>query len=184
MQQTLYLIRHTRPRIDAGICYGQLDVGLADSFAAEARWVAGCLPAPQLIVSSPLRRCQTLATHLAHAHGCPLRCDERLMEMHFGDWEGRAWNDIARSEIDAWSADMLHYSPPRGESALQVTQRVDALLDELERLPLQHIALVGHGGSMRAALANLAGIPLGSTLSWQIDFGSVVAARRQVAARP
>lgn len=184
MRQTLYLIRHTRPHIEAGICYGQLDVGLADSFGAEANWTDSCLPALQLIISSPLQRSQLLANHLAQSHGCEFRCDERLLEMHFGDWEGRAWNDIARSEIDAWSADPMHYSPPRGESALQVTQRVGALLDELAYLPLQHIALVAHGGSMRAALAHVAGISLISTLSWQIDFGSVVAVRRNLAMRP
>ncbi|HEY6096364.1 MAG TPA: alpha-ribazole phosphatase [Gallionellaceae bacterium] len=178
MQQTLYLVRHTRPLIEAGICYGQLDVGLADSFAAEAAAVAASLPTPQLILSSPLQRSHRLAAYLAQIYDCELRCDERLKEMHFGDWEGRAWNDIERSELEAWSADILNFTPPHGESALQLTQRVSALLDELAHLPLQRIALVAHGGSMRAVLAHAAGIPLSTTLSWQIDFGSVVAVRR------
>ena len=42
--QTLYLIRHTAPDIAPGTCYGQLDIGAADSFEEEAshvlRWLA------------------------------------------------------------------------------------------------------------------------------------------------
>lgn len=177
MAKTLYLVRHTTPQIAAGICYGQTDVAVTDSFIDEAAEVSDWLPPPELIISSPLQRSQRLATFLAQAHHCELRSDDRLMEMHFGDWEGKAWQDIARSEIDAWSADTLHYAPPSGESAQQMSLRVQSMLRDVARLPQQHIALVAHGGSIRAALAQLAGIPLPQTLGWQIDYGAVIGAQ-------
>jgi alpha-ribazole phosphatase len=99
------------------------------------------------------------------------------MEMNFGNWEGRAWNDIARSEIDAWSADILHYTPPNGESAQQMMLRVQGMLQDLAQLPQQRIALVAHGGSIRAMLAQLAGMPLSHTLNWQIEYGAVISTR-------
>ncbi len=34
---TIYLIRHTKVAVKPGICYGQSDVGLADSFNKEAK---------------------------------------------------------------------------------------------------------------------------------------------------
>ncbi len=175
--KTLYLIRHTTPRIAAGICYGQLDMDVSDSYPEEAGRVSSWLAPVELIITSPLRRSHCLAAHLAQTQRCELRCDTRLLEMHFGDWEGCAWSDIARSEIDAWSADTLHYTPPGGESAQQMVSRVHSLLAELAQLPQRRIALVAHGGSIRAVLAQLAGIPLLQTLSWQIDYGTVISAR-------
>lgn len=174
MVKTLTLVRHTTPDIARGICYGQLDVDVAESFAAEAAAVTDALEAAELIITSPLQRTHLLAEHLASAYGCELLQDPRLMEMHFGDWEGRAWNDIARAEIDAWTTDVLHYMPPNGESAQQMMQRVHSLMQYLAELPQRHIAVVAHGGSIRAVLAQLAGISLSRTLDWQIDFGAVI----------
>ncbi|MDO8206433.1 MAG: histidine phosphatase family protein, partial [Gallionella sp.] len=139
--QTLYLIRHTRPDIAPGLCYGQLDVGLSGSFAEEANAVLNWLPPLDLIISSPLLRTRKLAEFLALERHCELGSDARLMEKNFGVWEGRAWDDIARHEIDAWASDVMSYAPTGGESAQQVMLRVQAFLQELTRLPQQNIAL-------------------------------------------
>lgn len=175
--KTLTLIRHTAPRIAPGICYGRLDMDVAQSFAAEAATVSNWLHPIELLITSPLLRTRRLAEHLAAEHGCELHGNARLMEMNFGDWEGRAWKDIARSEIDAWSADILHYTPPNGESVQQMMWRVQSLMQDLAQLPQQHIALVAHGGSIRAVLAQLASIPLSDTLKWQIEYGAVISTR-------
>ena len=170
----LTLIRHTTPDIAPGICYGQMDIGVSKSFADEAAAVSGWLSPPELIITSPLQRTRRLAEYLASQFQCELRSHAGLLEMHFGDWEGRSWSDIPRSEIDAWSADMLNYTPPNGESAQQLMRRVENMLQDLALLPQQHIAIVAHGGSIRALLAQLAGIPLSQTLSWQIEYGAVI----------
>lgn len=182
--QTLTLIRHTRPDIAAGICYGQLDADVADSFETEMAAVTKWLSPPEIIITSPLQRTRRLAEHLATLHQCELRSHTGLLEMHFGDWEGRAWNDISRSEIDAWSEDVLHYSPPNGESAQQLMRRVGSMLQELVQLPQQHIAIVAHAGSIRAVLAQLAVVPLSQTLNWQIDYGTVITTRLSAKSSP
>ena len=175
--QTLYLIRHTRPDIPAGTCYGQLDIGLVDDFAAHAHDIADLLPPPDLIITSPLQRTRQLAEHLAAAHRCELRRDARLIEKNFGAWEGKAWDDIPRDEIDAWATDLLGYAPPGGESAQQLLQRVEEVLEDITLLPQQEIAIVAHGGSIRAMLALIAEEPLVSTLVWGIEYGAVIAVR-------
>ena len=175
--QTLYLIRHTTPRIASGICYGQLDMDVTDSFASEAAEVLNRLPPVELVIASPLLRAQRLGEHLAQQQRCTLRSDARLMEIHFGDWEGRAWSDIERGEIDAWAADTLNYASPNGESAQQMLQRMRDALRDVTQLPQRHIALVAHGGSIRALLALLADIPLAHTLNWQIEYGAVIGIR-------
>jgi alpha-ribazole phosphatase len=176
--KTLTLIRHTAPQIAPGICYGQLDMDVAENFLAEAAAVSNWLHPIELLITSPLLRTRRLAEHVAAEHDCELQSNARLMEMNFGDWEGRAWNDIARSEIDAWSADILNYTPPNGESAQQMMRRVQSLMQDLAQLPQQHIAVIAHGGSIRAVLAQLAGIPLSQTLNWQIEYGAVISTRR------
>ena len=177
--KTLYLIRHTPPQIASGICYGQLDVDVTEQFAEQAADISNWLPPVELIITSPLQRTRKLAEFLATQQGCEMHSDHRLMEMHFGDWEGRAWHDIARSEIDAWSADVMHYTPPNGESAQQLMRRVQQLLQDMTLLPQQHIAIVAHGGSIRAVLAQQAAIPLSQTMSWQIDCGAVIGVAAQ-----
>lgn len=175
--QTLYLIRHTKPNIEPGICYGHLDLSVADSFDAEATRVLHSLPALELIIASPLLRTHRLGEFLAQELQCPLRSDTRLIEKHFGTWEGKAWDDIPRREIDAWAADLMDYAPPGGESARHLMQRVQEFMDDLAQLPQQHIALVAHGGSLRALLALIADIPLTDTLNWTMEYGAVVCVR-------
>jgi alpha-ribazole phosphatase len=172
--KVITLIRHTTPRIASGICYGQLDLEVADSFEHEAAVVASWLPPVDLIISSPLQRAHKLAAYLATRQHCELHLHEGLKELNFGDWEGRAWQDIPRVEIDQWSAEVMNYAPPNGESPHQMQVRVQTMLQALMRLPWQHIALVAHGGSIRAVLAEMAGIPLVETLKWHIDFGAVI----------
>jgi alpha-ribazole phosphatase len=175
--QTLYLIRHTTPAIAPGICYGQLDVGVTESFTAEANDVLHYLPPPQLILTSPLLRTRRLAEHLAQAHGCELRSDARLLEKHFGAWEGKAWNDIARSEIDAWAENFMGYAAQGGESAQQVMLRVQSLLREVAQMPQENIALVAHAGSIRAMLAVMGGVKLADVLEWEVGMGAVIGVR-------
>ncbi len=177
--QTIYLIRHTRPRIAPGICYGQLDIDVADSFEEEASNVLHGLPQLELVIASPLLRAKRLGEYLAQARHCELRSDARLMEKHFGAWEGKEWDDIARGEIDAWAADVMGHAPPGGESARQVMQRVQAFMRDLAQLPRQNIALVAHGGSIRAMLAQIASVPLTNTLNWQMEYGAVICMRSE-----
>ncbi|MCK9200752.1 MAG: alpha-ribazole phosphatase [Gallionella sp.] len=172
--QTLYLIRHTKPDIAPGICYGQLDLDIAASFENEANLILRCLPQLELVIASPLLRAHRLGEFIAQEQQCPLRSDARLMEKHFGAWEGKPWDDIPRHEIDAWAADVLDYTPPGGESAQHLMQRVQEFMRDLAQLPQQHIALVAHGGSIRALLALLADMPLAGTLNWAMEYGAVV----------
>ena len=74
---------------------------------------------------SPLQRCEQLARYLiALRPDLASNPDPRLREMDFGDWEGRPWADIARSEIDAWTQDFAHPPPGGGENLHSMLARV------------------------------------------------------------
>ncbi|MEL6687024.1 MAG: histidine phosphatase family protein, partial [Pseudomonadota bacterium] len=96
----LILLRHTTPEVQPGTCYGQLDLDVAATFKAEAEKAYRALPAIDRIVTSPLKRCRTLAQFIADRKQLSLEEDLRLMEMDFGAWEGTPWDDIPRAEID------------------------------------------------------------------------------------
>ncbi|MCK6411967.1 MAG: alpha-ribazole phosphatase family protein [Azonexus sp.] len=157
----LYLIRHPRPLIAAGVCYGQLDIP-AENPARAAAALYPQVPPGLPLWSSPLRRCRDLARALAAeaggmaGEGVSLRLDARLAEINFGLWEGRPWDAIPRAEIDAWAADVGGYAPPGGESPWQLQARV---LDFFNRLPEQDAVIVTHAGVIRSLLAADQGLP-------------------------
>lgn len=133
----LWLVRHAQPLIDAGICYGRLDMAAdADATAECAARLAAQLPTGLRVVSSPLQRCEQLA-HALHALRPDLayKTDGQLQEMDFGQWEGCAWQDIPHAELDAWTSDFAHYQAGHdGESVTAFMARVGAAFDGLKLL--------------------------------------------------
>ena len=129
---TLWMVRHAQPLVGAGICYGQLDVK-ADVRATQtcAQALANILPPDITVVTSPLQRCEQLSQAL-HAERPDLRFEKnaQLQEMNFGAWENRPWADIARAELDAWTADFANYKPgDNGESVTAFMTRVACAFD-------------------------------------------------------
>ncbi|MCK2096992.1 alpha-ribazole phosphatase family protein [Thauera aromatica] len=150
----LHLIRHPRPAVEPGICYGQHDVGLAECPAAVAARLRPLLPPDYALYASPLARARLLAEEL----GTPL-LDARLKEMHFGDWEGRSFAAIGPA-IDAWAADPLGFRAPGGESARELAARALDWLAELQQAaPAQPVVVVAHGGPLRVLAGHLLGLP-------------------------
>lgn len=169
----LYLIRHPPPDIAPGLCYGATDLVLAGGpcvTAATAATISTQLPPALPLFSSPLRRCLALAKSL---HPAPVS-DPRLAEMNFGAWEMRAWNDIERTELDAWAAAPLHYTPPGGESVSHMQQRVLDFLAELHRLQHEAVALVTHAGVMKIISGHARHLPPADWMPLRFACGSVV----------
>lgn len=152
----LILIRHPRPDVAPGICYGSSDVpahatALNEGAAALAPQLATAIAGGYRLYSSPLRRCTALAAMLGD-----FSPDPRLQEMGFGAWELRSWPDIPRGEVDAWAADLLDYRPGGGETVREVAGRVRSFLGDLRNDAI----IVCHAGIMRLMAAIAAGEPL------------------------
>jgi len=173
----LHLIRHPRPAVEPGICYGQTDLGLAECPATVADRLRPLLPESFTLHASPLARARLLAEKL----GTP-RLDNRLKEIHFGDWEGRSFTDIG-SAIDDWAADPLGFRPPGGESPREMATRVLQWLAEHGLTPRtpdaagiraspplpDALVVVAHGGPLRAIAGHLLGMPPERWIG--LDFG-------------
>jgi alpha-ribazole phosphatase len=170
---TVWLIRHPAPDLAPGICYGQLDLGLAEPAARTAADLRARLPPLALVASSPLQRCRQLALLL---HPAP-EFDDRLAEMHFGQWEGRSWETIDRAALDAWAADPFGYAPPGGESARAMAARVVSFAADFSRrikaqAAVRDVAVVAHQGPLRVLAAHWQGEPESAWLTRQFRFAS------------
>lgn len=145
------MVRHAQPLVDAGTCYGQLDMP-ADARAtlACAQALVKILPPGINVAASPLQRCEQLTVALlAAAPDLTVKKDARLQEMNFGAWEGQRWADIARAELDAWTADFDGYRVGgSGESVSAFMARVAAAFDELPRA--ENTLWITHAGVIRA----------------------------------
>lgn len=173
----LHLMRHPRPEIASGICYGQSDIAADHLHCRQvAQNLLTQLPAGLAIISSPLQRCRALANLLHPA----AQLDARLMEMHFGAWEMQSWNDIARTEIDAWAADVAGYAPGSGESVTVMAARVISFLRDLGMRSETELGIVAHAGSIRLIFAYQTGMtPLELALAvasnrHEIGFGECI----------
>lgn len=178
----LILVRHPAPDVASGICYGSSDVAVAPHILAAARaGLTASLPAYLPLYTSPLSRCADLASQLAgDLQASQYTQDARLMEMDFGSWELRAWQDIGHGEIDAWACDLAHYRPGGGENVLAMARRIAAFLDELLREQHAAVIIICHAGTIRLLSALQAGLPLAETAllaaasTHKIAYGAVV----------
>jgi len=164
----VFLIRHPRPLIEAGICYGRLDVDCEDPLPVAAR-IRSRFPDGTPVIASPLRR----ARQLAEALDPQARIDARLSEINFGDWEGQAWNDIDRESINAWAADVLGFTPPGGESVASLQRRSIDFATSLDSKNSPRVALVTHAGIIRALIGHWQQLPVAVWTQLKFDFGSV-----------
>lgn len=172
----LYLIRHTQPDIPAGICYGQTNLDLAESFSTEVEFIKAKLENPAFThsFSSPLQRCFKLAQELSGKK--LIHTDDRLMELNFGDWEMKSWEEIKQSEeAKLWQNDFQHIPCPNGESYNQLQDRIKSFSEGLKFIPDDSVLLiVTHAGPIRSFMTLLEGVEASTVFDKIVDYGSIV----------
>jgi len=173
----VYVIRHTAVAVESGICYGQSDVALAETFKAEAEAVVGKIPPLQgcAVYSSPLSRCRKLADVLA---ADPVIDDARLLEMHFGHWELCRWDDLHDENVMRWMDDFVEQRCVGGESYRDLFLRVRDFWNELVDSTAQTAVIVTHSGVIRALTALWLDMPLQAGMRVGVDFGGVTKVRQ------
>ena len=159
---TLYLIRHGETVWNAdGRFQGQQNTPLNALGRAQADSAARALAdIPfEAVYTSDLARAAETAEIIAAPHALAPLPDPRLREVHFGEWEGLAMPEVTTrwpEIVAAWRADSLRTRPPGGETLEQLQQRVVAALTDIVRAyPTGTLAVVGHGGSLRAIITHI-----------------------------
>ena len=109
-----------------------------------------------VIISSPLRRCRRFAEHLADQLGLPMRVNEHIKEMYFGDWEGISTQVIYEAEPEQlanfWQFP-TQYHAPNGESLIQFQQRIfigfEQIYTQIQAQNGQKALVITHGGVIK-----------------------------------
>jgi len=171
----IYLIRHTKTDTLKGLCYGQSDVALADSFLEEAHLLQLKLPQLKpnsLVFSSPLTRCVQLAEKLSDK----VTIDTRLSELDFGDWEYRRFDAIDGDALQQWTDNFVDVAPPNGESFIDLCQRTRAFWQDIVhgKYPAsEQVLIITHAGVIRALLVHILKLPPANAFQFRVDVGSV-----------
>ena len=162
----MIFLRHAVTNAGPDVCYGRTDVGLASEASSQMQNVVQSIVKPIEIRASPLSRCRILADRIGDRFGLDPIIDARLVEYDFGDWEGRRWPDIPRSETEPWIADMFNAAPPGGESFCELVERMRAALADCSEASL----VVCHAGPIRAARMILTGASFEEVFAWRVPF--------------
>lgn len=154
-----WLVRHTPPRVEAGVCYGRSNLAVNPTeVEALAQQLSACWSAqnvPTLVCSSVLQRCERLTSILQGLHAnLTVEFFPGLQEMDFGCWEGRAWSELPVDELQAWTDDFAQYRCGGGESVAhfmaRVAQAQAVAWAQAQALGCPRLVWVTHAGVIRA----------------------------------
>ena len=178
----LLLIRHGQTTWNAERrLQGQKDAPLTETGVRQAQAVAERLADVvfSAVYTSDLGRAYHTAEIVNRPHGLPLIPRRGLREVHLGAWEGRTAGELGQNESEAdllakWRQDSVANRPPGGERLEELQARV---IEELEGIAREHpegkVAVVTHGGVIKAAVSWVLDLPLGNQRRFEIGNGSV-----------
>ena len=148
------MVRHGRTEWnERGRIQGHTDVPLSE--AGRSRLRESRIPAifaDFAWQASPLRRAVQSARLLGASE---MRMDARLMEMHWGEWEGESRPALRRrlgAQMERMEDRGIDFRPPGGESPRELIRRLNTWLRDVREGERDVIA-VTHKGVIRAALA-------------------------------
>lgn len=176
----VYLLRHgeTAWNRDGNRYCGRTDLPLTEKGVLQAREAAENLTGTvfDAVYSSPLKR--AFETARMAGSGMEVRTDPRLIELDFGNWEGKTKEEFI-AENETWWRDW-NASPETtraggtGETAGEVVARADHFFREVSGLfPDGHILVVGHNGLNRLYLSFKLGMPLANYRKFFLDNAAV-----------
>lgn len=166
-----HLLRHAPAAVAKGTIYGHMDVAAEAQDPALLARIVERLPVGALLVTTGLRRSDDTARMLVSAgwEVAEETVETRFREQDFGAWEGQTHAALAETSGTAYAGfweDPARNRPPGGESFADLLERAGAALRDLTAAHRgREIVLIGHGGSIRAALATALQISADSALA-------------------
>ncbi len=173
----LYIVRHGETVWNReGRIQGHTDVGLSHLGLEQARMLARRLKPVRLdaAYSSDLSRAADTAAAVLDGREVPIFLTPHLREYHKGAFEGLTESELRSrfpGEYPGYIAKDLDYAPDGGESTRGVSERMTSVISEIKERHLgDNVLVVGHGGSLRAAMMALLGMSLDA--NWRFVFGN------------
>lgn len=115
-----------------------------------------------LVLTSPMQRARVTAGLVGFGDA---EVDADLGEWGYGDYEGRTSVEI-RESVPGWT--IWTHEAPGGETAEQVTQRLDRVVERLRGVS-ERALVFGHGHALRALTARWLGLPVTDGRLFRLD---------------
>jgi len=153
-----YIIRHGLTKYNGqGILLGKSDPGLLNNNDPNIlRWTPyfSNLEFQYIIHSGKKRTKETSLILRDHMDiKPPIKIDNRLQEMDFGDWELRSYDWLYQNQQEIfleWLKDPFHIAPPNGETLYQLRERIFSFFEEWSYKNYHRpFLIVTHGGPIR-----------------------------------
>jgi alpha-ribazole phosphatase len=177
---TLDLIRHGEP-VGGRRYRGQTDDPLSEKGWAQMREAVGNHCPWHSVISSSLSRCAEFARELAERHQLPLEIDARLVELGFGDWEGRTSEELTATDpeiLNRFRRDPVGHAPPGAEPLTIFRDRIISAWDNLLlRHNERHVLVVAHAGVIRMIVAHVLNVPLKHLFRLQVPNAGITRIR-------
>jgi probable phosphoglycerate mutase len=162
---TVFLVRHGAHDQLGKTLSGRADgVSLSAQGRREAEALAARLSSEGLeaVYASPLQRTRETAEPIAAAAGAPLIFEDDLLEVDFGDWNGKPFEELRNDPAWAvWQRARGVARPPGGETMVEMQARLRRWLDRAcARHPYGRIAAVTHAEVVKALVAYTLGFSL------------------------
>jgi broad specificity phosphatase PhoE len=172
----IFFVRHGETALNReGRLQGRIDLELSERGAEQVTRVAQRFAPDSVarVYTSPLRRAQQTADAIAAVSGAGVEVDDRLLELDYGEWDGKPLSEMRTPRGELWFADPT-FAPPGGESLVDVTARVEAFCrDRLQPDGDERIVAVSHVSPIKAALIWALGVDERATLRMQLGLASI-----------
>jgi broad specificity phosphatase PhoE len=176
-------VRHGQTELNRSArLQGRIDAALSDLGVEQAAALGhGFASQPVTrVLTSPLQRARSTAAPIAAAHDLAVEVDDRLIELDYGDWDGRPLASVSAAEWAAWRTDP-EFAPPGGERLSDVTGRVAAFCAEVfEHHGDELVIAVSHVSPIKAAVCTA--LRVDERVTWQMQLS--VAAVTTIGRRP
>lgn len=162
--KNIYLLRHGELEVKDILC-GHSDVLLSEKGYLQLNDAVKKLPIVTQCFSSSLSRCVLFAKDFCQKENIPLKVNDDIKEMNFGQWDGKPYQQLWLQKNkglptlgDFWQ-DPWSNTPPEGESMHDFTARIDRFWQQLIHSEgTLNTLLVTHGGVIRHLLAIVLGL--------------------------
>lgn len=160
-KRIITLLRHGKVDGPAAL-YGHTNIVMSAQGRTELRRATNAIHQQQPIthvISSPLIRCAQSAQEFSQVNQLPLQIIDSLQEMHFGNWDGIAFDNFAEHQwqeiVRFWETPATAHAPD-GEPLQQFAERIIRSWQIIAgNTEAKHQLVICHGGVIRIIIALL-----------------------------
>jgi alpha-ribazole phosphatase len=159
----IYIIRHGETAFNIGEprFRGREDIPLSELGLRHAEQVGNALSSIplEIVYYSELSRAKNTAMKIfEHQKEAKFVEEPYLMDLSFGDWEGKTTQELfSHEEKELWFSNPHDFVIPGGETFYQVLDRIHRLFIRLRSQKENNIVLVSHGAVINLIFVYLSG---------------------------